>query len=892
VVISQSTRRLSGGLFEYRDLGRVTLKGLADTVQAWRVTGASAVQSRFEAKHEASLTPLVGREEELELLLRRWQRAKCGEGQVVLLSGEPGIGKSRLTVALQERLQVEPHTRLRLFCSPHRQDSAFYPIIMQLERAAGFERQDTPEAKLDKLASLLGSPSGQEVDTQLLAELLSVPTGTRYAPLDWSPQRKKARTFEALLRQLENLAGQRPVLMVYEDVHWIDPTSRELLDLVIERVRHWSVLLLITFRPEFQPPWIGQPYVTMMALNRLDLRDGTALVQVIAGNRALSAEVVNEIVDRTDGVPLFVEELTKAVIEAGDSQLIGAVTSAPMRGSEVPATLHASLMARLDRLGPAAKEVARLGAAIGRDFGHELLAAVARQPEAELQATIGRLVDAGLVFQRGVPPHATYLFKHALVRDATYASLLKSRRQQLHASIARILEERFPEVSTTGPERLAHHYTEAGLAEPAVSYWRRAGELAISRSAIFEAAVHFRHGLEELAKLPDDRKRQQTELELRLALAGASLTTKSLVAMDVQREFERARELAEKIDDQGSLIRAMYGIWGDQFVRDEVYLAVHTAQQLLRLAEACNDIAGRWIGHYCIAQSSFQAAALSTAREHFQKALALDDLEQARITCSSTGHDIGVHILNYFSRTLAVLGLPHQAKMRRDELLVRGKALGHAPSHAASCVGAFITSLLIGDKAGQSSALATLRCILAEDRFPFPLAHGTIYSGWLKIDAACPEEGCRMISEGIAACDALGSILGRYFYLVLLANGQLRLGRIDDGLDSLDRAEALIRKTGSRWCEAEVHRLRGDLQLARSAKVEAEASYQKALEIARSQDAKLWEIRGATSLGRLWRDQGKRHEARNLLAPVYGWFTEGFDTPDLVDAKALLGQLQ
>jgi class 3 adenylate cyclase len=393
VVISQSSRRLTGGLFEYCDLGRVTLKGLADTVQAWQVTGASAVQSRFEAKHEASLTPLVGREEELELLLRRWQRAKCGEGQVVLLSGEPGIGKSRLTVALQERLQAEPHTRLRLFCSPHHQDSAFYPTIMQLERAAGFERQDTPEAKFDKLASLLGSSSGQEIDTQLLAELLSIPTGTRYAPLDWSPQRKKARTFEALLKQLESLAGQRPVLLVYEDVHWIDPTSRELLDLVIERVRRWPVLLLITFRPEFQPPWIGQPYVTTMALNRLDLRDGTALVQRIAGNRALSVEVVNEIVDRTDGIPLFVEELTKAVIEAGDSHVIGAVTSAPMRGSEVPATLHASLMARLDRLGPAAKGVAQLGAAIGRDFVHELLSAVARQPDTELQATIARLVD-------------------------------------------------------------------------------------------------------------------------------------------------------------------------------------------------------------------------------------------------------------------------------------------------------------------------------------------------------------------------------------------------------------------------------------------------------------------------------------------------------------------
>ena len=544
-----------------------------------------------------------------------------------------------------------------------------------------------------------------------------------------------------------------------------------------------------------------------------------------------------------------------------------------MRGSEVPATPHASLMARLDRLGPAAKEVAQLSAAIGRDFGHELLAAVARQPETELQATIGRLVDAGLVFQRGVPPHATYLFKHVLVRDASYASLLKSRRQQLHASIARILEDRFPEVATAEPERLAHHYTQAALAEPAVNYWRRAGELAISRSAIFEAVAHFGHGLEVLATLPDDRKRQHTEIELRLALAGALTATKGYTALAVLREYERAREVAQQRNDQGSLIRAMFGIWGYHSMQDNQSLAGQAARKLLKAAETHHDVAGRFIGHYCIGQGSFQAGALSTATEHFQKALALDDLEQARIVCHSTaGLDIGANILNYFSRTLAVLGLPHQARSRRDELLVRGRALGHAPSHATSCVGAFITSVLIRDTAGQASAVEKLLCFVAEERFPYYLALSEIYSGWLKIEDGHSELG--------------------YFYLSLLANGHLRSGRIDDGLDTLDRAESLIRKSGSRWCEAEVHRLRGDLLLARSTKPEAETTYLKALEIARSQDAKLWEIRAATSLGRLWHDQGKRQEARDLLAPVYGWFMEGFDTPDLMDAKALLEELQ
>jgi class 3 adenylate cyclase len=532
VVISHSTRRLTAGLFEYCDLGRVTLKGLADAVQAWQVRGASAVQSRFEAQHEASLTPLVGREEELELLLRRWQRAKCGEGQVVLLSGEAGIGKSRLTVALQERLQVEPHTRLRLFCSPHHQDSAFYPIIMQLERAAGFERQDTPEAKLDKLASLLGSSSAQEIDTQLLAELLSIPTGTRYPPLDWSPQRKKARTFEALLRQVKSLAGQQTVLMVHEDVHWIDPTSRELLDLVIERVRRWPVLLIITFRPEIQPSWIGQPHVSTLSLRRLGRREGAALVERVAGNNALPKEITAEIIERTDGIPLFVEELTKAVLEAGphDEAATRSVSTAPPPALAVPAILHASLMARLDRLGPFVKEIAQTGAAIAREFSYELLASVTQKSEADLQVALARLTDAGLVFCRGTPPQATFLFKHALVRDAAYSTLLRSQRRLLHARIAAVLEKQFPETTSAEPERLAQHCSEAGRLVDAIAFWHKAGQKAAQRSANQEAVGHLGKALDLIHTLPDTPERAAHELVLQRLLGAALMATRGYAA--------------------------------------------------------------------------------------------------------------------------------------------------------------------------------------------------------------------------------------------------------------------------------------------------------------------------------------------------------------------------
>jgi len=413
VVIAQTTRRLVGNLFDFRDLGTVDVKGIAAPVQAWQALRSSAAESRFEAFHLTALTPLVGREEEIELLLRRWGRAKAGDGQVVLLSGEPGIGKSRLAIALEEKLQNEPHSRMRYFCSQHQSENALHPIISQLRRAAGLERDDTPETSLKKLEALLAPSLPSDDEVQLFAGLLSTPTSDHSPRLDFSPQRRREKTFEALLRPLE--ARRQFVLIVYEDVHWIDPTSRDLLDLTIERVRRLPVLLLVTFRPEFYPPWIGQPHVTTVVLSRLGRRDGAALVEGIVGNKELSPKIVEEIVERTDGVPLFVEELTKAVIEAGAQDDKGVIAATAQSTLAVPATLHASLMARLDRLGSSAKEVAQIGAAIGREFSYDVLAALARQTDTELQSALVRLTDAGLVFRRGTPPDALFLFKHTLV---------------------------------------------------------------------------------------------------------------------------------------------------------------------------------------------------------------------------------------------------------------------------------------------------------------------------------------------------------------------------------------------------------------------------------------------------------------------------------------------
>jgi class 3 adenylate cyclase len=472
VVIGADTRRLTGGLFEYRDLGAATLKGFADPVQAWQVVGPSAIESRFEALHATSTTtPLIGRDEELDLLMRRWQHAKRGDGRVVLLSGEPGIGKSRVTEAIEERLSGEPHIRLRFFCSPHHADTALHPIVSQLEHAAGFERDDNVERRLGKLEAIL-APSTKDTKqaTALLADLLSI-GGDRYPPPNLNPQRRKEETLEALFAQAAGLAAHRPVLMVFEDVHWIDPISLELLELMVERVSSLRVLLIMTFRPEFQSPWTGDAHVTTLALNRLGRQHGAELVKCLTGNKHLPSAILDQITAHADGVPLFVEELTKAVLESGLLRDAGDqyVLTGPVPPLAIPTTLHASLMARLDRLAPI-REVSQIGAAIGREFSYELLAALVPLPESTLQEAVERLVRSELVFCRGRPPNATYTFKHALIRDAAYATLLRSRRQELHARIAQVLEDQFPDTVELHPEILAHHWSQAGLVEKAAFY--------------------------------------------------------------------------------------------------------------------------------------------------------------------------------------------------------------------------------------------------------------------------------------------------------------------------------------------------------------------------------------------------------------------------------------
>jgi class 3 adenylate cyclase/predicted ATPase len=892
VVITASTRRLIGDLFHYRDLGVIEVKGIAGPLPAWQVLRPSAVASRFEALHGSALTPLVGRDEEIDLLLRRWARAKAGDGQVVLISGEPGIGKSRIAAALEERLAAEPHLRLRHFCSPYHRDSALYPSIDQLRRAAGFEPDDPPAAKQRKLEALLARVAPPEEDVALLADLLSLPDSERHPLPNLSPQRKKERTFEALIRQLEGLARQQPVLMVFEDAHWIDPTSRELLDLRVERVRSLPVLLIVTFRPEFQPPWTGQPQVTMLALNRLDRRDRTALVGQIAGGKALPDDVVAEIADRTDGVPLFVEELTKSILESGllREDRDRYVLDRALPPFAIPTSLHDSLMARIDRLA-SVRLVAQIGAAIGREFSYALLHTVSRLPEDELQTALARLVASELVFQRGTPPEAVYIFKHALVQDAAHGSVLRSSRQQLHAQIAEALETRSPELMNSQPELFAQHYAEAGLVEKSVACWGRAGHRSIARAAIVEAAAQFQKGLDQLALLPDSSERQRQELKFRIALGAVLRLVKGQAAPESGRAYARARELWEQLGSPSEFLQVPYGLSRYHAYRGELDLALRLDEDLLRLSRQRSDSAELVLGHLSAGRTLVFIGRFASSRLHLEEALALYDPTSHHSLVHQTAILPQVISQAWLGKALLCLGFPEQSLARSNAAIAEARRLPHVPSLNDSLSIATRLLSLVGDDAALGERADQLVSVATEQGFPLSRALGEIYRGWVKVKNGELTEGMTLLRSGSTAYRASGAELNIPHYFDLLAAAYEIAGQVEEGLALLDDALQIVERTGERWLAAELNRHKGQLLLRQGNFEGAEELYRKALSIAQEQEAKLWELRAAVSLARLRGDQRRRAEALDLLAPVYGWFIEGFDTADLKEAKALLDEL-
>src|SRR5215470_4159896 len=812
LVVADSTRRQLGTLFEIEDLGPQALAGFPEPQPAWRVVGESGVVSRFEALRSGT-TPLVGRDEELDLLLRRWQQAKTGAGRVVLVSGEPGIGKSRLTAALSQRIDTEPHTRIRYFCSPHDQDSALYPFIGQLERAAGFTRDDTTATKLDKLEALLGAAT-EPGDLSLIAEMLSLSGGERYPPLDLSPQRKKEQTLAALLRQLQALARRQPVLMIFEDLHWIDPTSRELLDLTVEKVTGLPVLLVATYRPEFQPPWVGQSQVTVVALNRLGRNEGAILVHRLAGNLgALPPHIVDEIVERTDGVPLFVEELTKAVVEAGADRGNASISAVPSSSLAVPATLHASLLGRLDRLGPAAKNVAQVGAAIGRDFSYELLSAAAQIAEPELQVALRRLVEAGLVFQRAAPPAAEYLFKHALVQDTAYSTLLRGPRQALHRRITEALEQRFPDLVETRPEILAHHYGEAAMADTAIGYWHLAGKLSVAKSAVREAITQLRRGLGLLDGLPETRERQQLELDIHITLISALMACKGYGDPEVAAALERANRLVTETASVGTPLHfsVLRGLWSSTLNAGNIAAALEHATNFLSSAQSQPSSGPLLVGHGALAYSLILSGDYRAALEHAEAAASLYRPDEHRDSALHYGQDIGVSAFSVLFWALWHRGYPDQSARAADRALAYSRELGHAHTLAYAFGLAGRVAVFARDVATVYARSNDCVVVASEHGFAYWAAWGLVLQGWADAQRGEATTGIARIRDGLTAYEATGDRCGTPFLLTLLAEALALAGKIEEALAALNDALAKAAVSGVRGWDAEIHRLRGKL---------------------------------------------------------------------------------
>ena len=900
VVVAEGTRKLLGNLFELEHLGEKELKGIAGPVHAWAALRPSSVASRFEALHASGLTALVGREEEFELLLRRWSKAKTGEGQVVLLSGEAGIGKSRLTAALLERLAGEPHTRLRYFCSPQHTDSALYPIISQMERAAGLAHDDAPRAKLDKLDALLAQTSTSIQDAALFAEMLSLPNDGRYPALELDPQQRRQRTLEALNLQMEALTRSNPVLMIFEDAHWTDPTSLELFSRAVDQIASLRVLLLVTFRPEFEPPWIGRPHVTALTINRLAQRDIDAMIDRVVGNKLIPANIRQDIIERTDGIPLFVEEMTKAVLEAGgEGEARRTAAAVPSPALAVPASLHASLMARLDRLGPA-KEVAQIGAAIGREFSHALLAATVRKPEAELSSALDRLIAAGLLFRQGVPPHASYLFKHALVQDAAYGTLLREPRRALHARIAETLESQFAEIAERQPELLARHCAQAGLIEKAAVLWGKAGQRSLERSALAEAAEQLTRALGQIAILPATPALRREQIKLQVALITPLMHLKGYAAPETKAAAERARLLIEQAEALGEppeepllLFAVLFGLWIANFLAFNGNVVRELAAQFLALAEKQGTTAPLLIAHRIMGNSLMFTGEIAEGRAHFDQGIALYDPVAHRPLATRFGQDIGVTIRGYRSWALWHLGYPEAALADSDQALKYAREIGQAGTLMNALGFAPLTHIYCGNYATANTLVSELVALADEKSSLQWKAWGMMSQGCVSVLTGKASDAVQMITSGITAWRSMGATGFIPGWLSYLTKAYTELGKIDDAWRCIGEALTAIKTTNERWFEADINRMAGETALMspQPDAAKAQAYFERALAVARGQQAKSWELRAATSMARLLRDQGKRDAARDLLAPVYGWFTEGFDTRDLKEAKALLDAL-
>jgi predicted ATPase len=868
------------------------VKGIAEPMQAWSVEGVSASESRFDASRVARLTNLIGREDELHFLLERQRLAWKGEGQIVLISGEPGIGKSRLAAALAERIAGEPHTRLRYQCSSYHTHSALHPFIVQLERAAGFKADDTSEQRLDKLEELLAMGASRfEAVAPLFAALLSIPFGERYPPLALSPPQQRRRTLAALLDHFERLARAQPILLLFEDAHWADATSLELLDLTVERVRQLPVLALFTFRPEFEPPWVGLPNVGTLTLGRLDRNNVEGMVAQVTGGRALPAEVMKQIVAKTDGNPLFVEELTKAVLETGIlvEDADGYRLDGPLPPLAIPETLQDSLMARLDRL-VSEREIAQIGAAIGRDFPYSLMRVLVGRDESALRQALAQLEQAELMFRRGDPPDAVYSFKHALVRDAAYESLLKSRRHQLHGRIARTLEEKFPDVAASEPEIVARHFTEAGLVESASDYWLKAGQQAARRSANAEALNHLARGLELLPKIDDLMRRNKSELLLQTLLGNSLRATKGWSTDSVKQAYTRALQLCKESGSDEHTFPAVFGLWTWHFVRAALGEAQALAEHLLNAAENVNDSVYKVLAHQALGFTLFAHGKFAAAHAELERSISMCEDSEAATYLDLSAQDPRVHVRLYDGMALWLLGYPDQAQ----QICAQARRYADRSQHPFSEAMARTITLRVHQLRGEAAIVAgqadTAIALCEEHEFVHYLAMALILRGWASAQEGKFEKGIAEMHVGLEKERATGALLYESYTLGLLADACIKNGRYEEAFDFLNQAQLRLDEENSeRFYAAEICRLFGETYLRSHQNLDqAERCFHKGLEIAREQKAKSLQLKLGVSLYDLYELRQSSGEYRAQLGKIYKSFSEGFDTTDLVSAKARL----
>jgi predicted ATPase/class 3 adenylate cyclase len=897
VVVADLTRRLAGAAFDYEDLGPQELKGIPGVARLWRIVSESRTQGRFDSRVVGGLTPLVGRAEEIALLRRRWDQAKDSDGQLILLSAPAGFGKSRMTQAFRDDLGDSSITCLQYFGSPFHVNSAFHPFIRQLEWAAGIIRTDSGAQKLDKLEAILaGSTDSMSEAAALMAELLSVPFGNRYPPLQITEPVLKQRTMDLLEEQLVLLSARGPVLVIFEDAHWIDPTSIELMNRLVRRVVELPVMIIVTYRPEFTPSWSDLDHATILKLNHLGRSQVVDLIHKTAGGKVLPAAIIEQVTAKSQGIPLFIEEITRSILESGDLEELAEryVLRQSGRGFTIPSTLQDSLIARLDRLG-AAKEIALTASVIGREFSYELLEAISSVSSATLVDGLEQLVRSDLLGQQGAPPQSRYTFKHALIRDAAFQSILNARKRELHQRIAEVLESRFPEVAETEPELLAHHYTEANVADRALAYWRQAAERAATRLAFVEALGHVDRAMKLVAALPEGAEREEWELAFLVIEGPARMALEAWDSPRAKLLYEKARAVAEKLGRPAEVFRSVWGAWMGAHGSGQYVRAHELYQEIFRLLKQTNDPEYVVQAHHAGGSQMLWEGMPRAALAHCDQLLSHYRMDvHGNLALMYGAHDPGCCSLGMRALSLVMLGHLDQARASSAKTVNLSEQLGHKPSVAQTL--AFRAELLVILNLSEEAEAHLSTCISLCEKYSLAnyLDAATLMQGWARVLRGEVETGIR---QAEVALEALKSIPSRRFRLptriATVGRAKAAAGDIDGALALFDSALEVASTNGERWYEPELLRLKAEMLLAQPKQraTEAEQCLKAAISLAQKQEAKFWELRAAIALAELWADQGRRSEAHDLLAAIHGWFTEGFDTADLKDAKALLDQL-